>query len=43
VGRLEWDDDGAVPDRVEAEAVNKWLFNTDTVDKVLAHLMTNAA
>jgi type I restriction enzyme R subunit len=37
---LEWDEDGAVPDRVEAEAVNKWLFNKDTVDKVLAHLMT---
>ena len=37
---LEWDDDGAVPDRVEAEAVNKWFFNKDTVDKVLAHLMT---
>ena len=37
---LEWDDDGIVPDRVEAEAVNKWLFNKDTVDKVLAHLMT---
>ena len=38
---LEWDDDGSVPDRVEAEAVNRWLFNKDTVDKVLAHLMTN--
>ena len=25
---------------VEAEAVNKWLFNQDTVDKVLEHLMT---
>ena len=37
---LEWDDDGTVPERVEAEAVNKWLFNKDTVDKVLAHLMT---
>jgi len=37
---LEWDDDGAVPARVEAEAVNKWLFNKDTVDKVLEHLMT---
>lgn len=37
---LEWDEEGAVPDRVEAEAVNKWLFNIDTVDKVLAHLMT---
>jgi type I restriction enzyme R subunit len=37
---LEWDEEGAVPDRVEAEAVNKWLFNKDTVDKVLEHLMT---
>ena len=37
---LEWDDDGAVPSRVESEAVNKWLFNKDTVDKVLKHLMT---
>ena len=37
---LEWDEDGGVPDRVEAEAVNKWLFNKDTVDKVLEHLMT---
>ncbi len=36
---LEWDEDGEVPDRVEAEAVNKWLFNKDTVDKVLEHLM----
>ncbi len=37
---LEWDEDGNVPDRVEAAAVNKWLFNEDTVDKVLAHVMT---
>ena len=37
---VEWDDDGQVPNRVEAEAVNKWLFNIDTVDKVLEHLMT---
>jgi type I restriction enzyme R subunit len=37
---LEWDEEGVLPDRVEAEAVNKWLFNEDTVDKVLAHLMT---
>ncbi len=40
---LEWDEDGAVPDRVEAEAVNRWLFNKDTVDKVLEHLMTRGA
>jgi type I restriction enzyme R subunit len=37
---LDWDEEGGVPDRVEAEAVNKWLFNKDTVDKVLEHLMT---
>ena len=36
----EWNEEGDVPDRVEAEAVNKWLFNEDTVDKVLEHLMT---
>lgn len=37
---LDWEEDGTVPDQVEAEAVNKWLFNKDTVDKVLEHLMT---
>ena len=37
---LEWDEDGDVPDRVEAAAINNWLFNKDTVDKGLAHLMT---
>ena len=37
----EWNDDGNAPRlRSEAEAVNKWLFNKDTVDKVLEHLMT---
>jgi type I restriction enzyme R subunit len=36
----EWSEDGTVPDEVKAEAVNKWLFNKDTVDKVLEHLMT---
>ena len=36
----EWDEDGATPDHVDAAAVNKWLFNKDTVDKVLEHLMT---
>jgi len=40
---LEWDDEGHVPDRVDAAAVNKWLFNEDTVDKVLAHLMTRGS
>jgi len=37
---IEWDDSGQVPARVEAGAINQWLMNEDTVDKVLAHLMT---
>jgi type I restriction enzyme R subunit len=36
---LEWE--GKLPAfDIDANAVNKWLFNTDTVDKVLEHLMT---
>lgn len=35
---LEWGED-EVPDTVEAAEVNKRLFNTDTVDLVIAHLM----
>jgi len=38
---MEWSEDGDVPDSVEAVAVNTWLFNTDTVDKVLQTLMTH--
>ena len=30
---------GEFPDEIDAAALNKWLFNTDTVDKVLGHLM----
>ena len=37
---LDWGDDSQTPDRVEAAQVNQWLFNADTVDKVLQHLMT---
>jgi type I restriction enzyme R subunit len=37
---LEWNEDGTTPDYVGSDALNKWLFNQDTVDKVLAHLMT---
>ncbi|WP_211461994.1 DEAD/DEAH box helicase family protein [Collimonas silvisoli] len=37
---LEWDEDGNIPDAVDAAALNTWLFNIDTVDKVLAHLMS---
>lgn len=35
----EWDEDGNVPSQVESPALNEWLFNKDTVDKVLEHLM----
>ncbi|MDB9344568.1 DEAD/DEAH box helicase family protein [Nodularia spumigena CS-586/05] len=35
---LEWDDEGNTPERVEPAAVNKWLFNQDTVDKVLGRV-----
>jgi type I restriction enzyme R subunit len=36
---IEWDEDGTVPGSIEPEALNRWLFNEDTVDKVLEHLM----
>ncbi len=36
---LDWAD-GDVPNEVDASAVNQWLFNSDTVDKVLEALMT---
>ena len=32
---------GEFPDEIDAAALNKWLFNTDTVDKVIGHLMKN--
>jgi len=31
---------GNVPASVEPEALNRWLFNEDTVDKVLEHVIT---
>ncbi|MGJ4935185.1 DEAD/DEAH box helicase family protein [Bradyrhizobium sp. HKCCYLRH3083] len=37
---LEWGEDD-VPDTVEAAEVNKRLFNEETVDLVIAHLMQN--
>ena len=39
---LDWGDDvdeNGLPERVNASAINSWLFNKDTVDKVLQHLM----
>ena len=39
---LDWGDDvdeTGLPATVNAAAINSWLFNTDTVDKALQHLM----
>jgi type I restriction enzyme R subunit len=38
---IEWDETGTVPTQIDPPAINKWLFNADTVDKVLEHLMTH--
>ena len=38
---LEWSEEGDIPDQVDAAAINRWLFNADTVDKVLEHVMTH--
>jgi type I restriction enzyme R subunit len=35
---IEWDEDGNVPRQIDPPSINKWLFNADTVDKVLEHL-----
>jgi type I restriction enzyme R subunit len=38
---LDWDEDDPLPpDHVDAAAIDKWLFNADTVDQVLGTLMT---
>lgn len=37
---LEWEEGKLPADQIDASAINKWLFNADTVDKVLEHLMT---
>ncbi len=39
---LDWGDQvdpDQLPDKVNAAAINSWLFNRDTVDKVLQHVM----
>ena len=39
---LDWGDDvdePVMPKQVNASAINNWLFNKDTVDKVLQHIM----
>ncbi len=37
---LDWGEDGP-PDAIDSEELNRFLFNEDTVDKVLASLMTD--
>ncbi len=37
--RIEWDASGSIPDAIDSAAINQWLFNEDTVDKVLRTLM----
>ncbi|MBD5155671.1 MAG: DEAD/DEAH box helicase family protein [Oscillibacter sp.] len=34
------DEDGVLPDRIESSALNEWVFNEDTIRKVLDALMT---
>lgn len=36
---MDWGEDGP-PESVDPPALNQWLFNKDTVDKVLEYLMT---
>ncbi len=41
---LDWGDDveeRGLPDKVNASAINNWLFHKNTVDRVLQHLMEN--
>ena len=39
---IEWDEEAAdAPDSIDPAALNKWLFNADTVDKVLETLMVH--
>jgi len=38
---LDWGEDEMPPDDISAAEINKRLFNEDTVDKVLEHLMLN--
>ncbi|MFS4490183.1 DEAD/DEAH box helicase family protein [Dietzia kunjamensis] len=36
---VDWGEDVDTPTDIDPDEVNRWLFNTDTVDKVLATLM----
>ncbi|MBF0352983.1 MAG: DEAD/DEAH box helicase family protein [SAR324 cluster bacterium] len=38
---FENEETGELPESIDSSALNQWLFNEDTVDKVLKHLMEN--
>lgn len=35
------DESGYMPRQIDSNAINEWLYNTNTVDKAIDHLMTN--
>ncbi len=38
---IEWNEEGEIPDQIDATALNQWLFNENTIDLILKHLMEN--
>lgn len=38
---IEWNEENEAPDQIDPTALNAWLFNQDTIDIVLKHLMEN--
>ncbi|MGI8670689.1 MAG: DEAD/DEAH box helicase family protein [Aridibacter sp.] len=38
---IEWNEEGDTPDEITSAAINRWLFNQDTIEKVLQNLMEN--
>lgn len=38
---IEWNEEGESPDEISSAAINSWLFNQDTIEKVLTNLMKN--
>ncbi|MEJ7577669.1 MAG: DEAD/DEAH box helicase family protein [Pyrinomonadaceae bacterium] len=38
---IEWNEENETPEQIDPTALNAWLFNQDTIDIVLKHLMEN--
>ncbi len=38
---IEWNEEGESPEEISSSAINSWLFNQDTIEKVLKNLMEN--